>query len=137
MSHVGELASAYLDGETTEAESIQLVYHLDTCEMCQREMADLHAARSALRSLPVLELPAELIAEFDMDADVIPLRRRPVAWVGAAAAALFLFVGTATALAPDPVGVSLVDVSTQYEQIKLIDGGLSPVVGLVPTEAAE
>lgn len=137
MIHVGELASAYLDGETTETESVQLVRHLDTCLACQREMADLHAARSALRSLPVLEMPADLIAEFDLDAEVIPLRRRPVAWVGAAAAAFFIFVGTATALTPDPVGVSLVDVSNQYEQVKLVDGGLSPVVGLVPSEVSE
>ena len=137
MIHVGELASAYLDGETTPKEASRLVAHLADCDACQREMADLHAARSVLRSLPVLELPESIRVDLGLIHDVVPLRRRPVAWVGAAAAAVMIFVAVATAAAPDSVGLTLVEVSAQYEQQTLVGGGVSPVVGLVRAGGGE
>lgn len=131
MIHVGELASAYLDGETTPQEASRLVVHLADCGVCQREMADLHAARSVLRSLPVLELPESIRVDLGLIPDVVPIRRRLSTWVGAAAAAVMIFLAVATAAAPDSVGLSLVEVSAQYEQQTLVGGGVSPVVGLV------
>ncbi len=131
MNHVGELASAYLDGETTPEEAVRLVSHLADCEVCQREMEDLHAARSVLRSLPVLDLPGVIRIDLGLVPDVVPLRRRPLAWAGAAAAVVVIFVAAATAAAPDTVGMSLFEVSNQYEQQTLVDGGVTPMVGIV------
>ena len=125
MNHVGELASAYLDGETTPKEDSRLVAHLADCDACQREMADLHAARSVVRSLPVLELPESIRVDLGLSPDVVPFRSRPAAWVGTAAAAVMIFVAVATAAAPDSVGLTLVEVSAQYEQQALVDGGLA------------
>ncbi|MDH3193727.1 MAG: anti-sigma factor [Acidimicrobiia bacterium] len=137
MNHVGELASAYLDGETTPKEASRLVAHLADCDACQREMADLHAARSVVRSLPVLELPESIRVDLGLSPDVVPFRSRPAAWVGTAAAAVMIFVAVATAAAPDSVGLTLVEVSAQYEQQALVDGGVSPVVGLVRAGGGE
>ena len=131
MIHLGELASAYLDGETTEQEAAKLVAHLGSCQGCQREMEDLHAARSLLRSLPVLEMPESIRVDLGLVPNVVPLARRPLTWVGAAAAAVMIFIVAATATAPEPVGLSLREVSIQYEQQTLIDGGVLPVVGVV------
>ena len=137
MRHVGELASAYLDGETTLEESSRLIAHLEGCQACQREMDDLHSARSLLRSLPILEMPESLSIDLGLIQDVIPLRRRPVTWIGGAAAAVAVFVVTATALTPAPVGITLNDVSTGYERQVLVEGGLSPMVGLVTAGGGE
>ncbi len=137
MMHVGELASAYLDGETTQEESSRLVAHLEGCLACQREMDDLHAARSLLRSLPILEMPESLSIDLGLVRDVIPIHRRPSAWIGGAAAAVAVFVVTATALTPAPVGITLNDVSTRYERQVLVEGGLSPMVGLVTAGGGE
>ncbi len=131
MMHVGELASAYLDGETTPQEAARLVSHLADCQICQREMEDLHAARSVLRSLPVLDLPESIRVDLGLVPHVVPLRRRPLAWAGAAAAAVMIFVAAATAAAPDTVGITLFEVSNQYEQQTLVDGGVTPMVGIV------
>lgn len=137
MIHLGELGSAYLDGETTEAESAKLVAHLSICDACQNEMADLHRARTLVRSLPVLELPNDLLVEFGMVQDVLPLRRRPLVWVGAAAAAAAMFVATATAVTPATVGVTLDDVSNQYGKQQLVEQGLSPTIGIVRAEGGQ
>jgi len=135
--HVGELASAYLDGETTAEESARVVTHLERCEACRSEMADLHAARSALRALPILELPVTVMADLGLLPDVIPLRRRPVVWAAAAAAAVAIFVGGATLAAPTTVGIPLNDVSNQYEQQVRIDPGLTTPVGVLTERGAE
>lgn len=137
MIHLGELASAYLDGETTQQEAAKLVAHLGRCQLCQREMEDLHAGRSLLRSLPVLEMPESIRVELGLVPNVVPLVRRPLTWVGAAAAAIMIFVVAATATAPDTVGLSLREVSTQYEQQTLVEGGVIPVVGVVQVGGGE
>lgn len=138
IGHTGELASAYLDGETTAAESERLRAHLDGCEACRNEVADIHMARSALRALPTLEMPAELIADLGFMADVISLRRRPPVWIAAAAAALILFVTfAALATTPKAVGVPLMDVSKVYQQQSDLGSTLVPDVGSIRSEAAE
>ncbi len=129
--HVGELASAYLDGETTAEESAKVVAHVAECASCRDELADLHAARSALRGLPVLEMPVSVMVDMGLVPDVVPLRRRPIAWVAAAAASVAIFIGGATLAAPETVGIPLDDVSSQYEQQVRIDPGLTPPVGVV------
>lgn len=131
MSHLGELLSAYLDGETTAEETSRVVAHLASCDRCSGEMSDIHTARGALRSLPVLEVPSGIFEGLGLTDTVIPMRRRPLTWVAAAAAAILIFVATATLTAPDAIGVTLNDLSFYHEQQQQIDPGIAPSMGLL------
>ena len=131
MIHLGELASAYLDGEVTPAESERVRTHLDSCQVCAREMSDLHVARSALRALPTLEVPVAVFAELGLVDGVVPIRRRAVTWVAAAAAAAAIFVGTAVVAAPDPIGLPLDDVAQLHVQHDPLTPRLTPSGGVV------
>ena len=64
----------------------------------------MQTVRSAVRSLPLLELPAGLIPE--ADAGVVPLRRNKGFWVGAAAAAVALVIAIAAIVTIDAIGGS-------------------------------
>lgn len=92
MTHLGEGLSAYLDGEADEWEATHVAEHVASCEECRLEMEALVAARRAVRSLPMLDLPATLAVE--------PIgsgrRRRP--WRVVAAAAAVAVVASAVAL---------------------------------------
>lgn len=134
MGHVGELASAYLDGETTPEESERLRRHLAACDACRNEVADIHLARSALRAMPTLEMPVELLERLDLVPPVVPLRHRPPMWIAAAAAALIMFVTFAAAVTPDPVGVPLVEVSHEYQEQLSLGSAVVPNVGAVRAE---
>ena len=131
MIHLGELSSAYLDGEVTAEESARVRSHLDECEVCRREMADLHESRTALRGLPTLEVPVVVFAELGLVEDVVPLRRRAVTWVAAAAVAAVVFVGGAVALTPDPVGLPLDEVAQLHVSHDQVTPRLSPVGGFL------
>lgn len=134
IGHVGELASAYLDGETTREESERLRSHLAQCDECRDEVADIHMARSALRAMPILEMPLELLENLDLVPNVVPLRRRPPVWIAAAAAVLIMFVTFAAALTPDPVGINLVEVSKEYQDQSSLGSAVVPNVGAVRAE---
>ena len=54
---IGELLSAYLDGELRSGELDRVTEHLGDCEDCVLEFRQLKEARTALRLLPVLEMP--------------------------------------------------------------------------------
>jgi len=125
MTHLGELLSAYLDGEVTEDERKLVTSHIKDCGTCQSELADLHLARSALRSLPVLDLPTGLL---DGEAGVvIPLFRRPRAWMAAAAATVAIFVGVATFVAPEPtVPITFSEISLEHNNRSQLDPLLTP-----------
>ncbi|MBT8208030.1 MAG: zf-HC2 domain-containing protein [Acidimicrobiia bacterium] len=60
MTHLGELLSAYLDGELTADELDRVANHLADCERCIGEFRDLQSARVAVRLLPRMELPEKL-----------------------------------------------------------------------------
>lgn len=49
--------SAYLDGELREGELDQVVAHLSDCLSCIAEFHDLKEARTAVRMLPILQVP--------------------------------------------------------------------------------
>ena len=49
--------SAYIDGELPEREAGALETHLQACESCGRELAELRLASAALRELPDIEAP--------------------------------------------------------------------------------
>ena len=61
MTHPSELISAYLDGELNGSEQQKLLTHLSGCGRCSVELEELQEVRSAVRSLPVIELPDGLI----------------------------------------------------------------------------
>ena len=54
---IGELMSAYLDGELRDGELEQVVAHLTDCLDCIAEFHDLKEARTAVRMLPILQVP--------------------------------------------------------------------------------
>jgi anti-sigma factor RsiW len=54
---IGELMSAYLDGELRDGELGQVVSHLTDCLACIAEFHDLKEARTAVRMLPILQVP--------------------------------------------------------------------------------
>ena len=49
--------SAYIDGELAERDAGALETHLQACESCGRELAELRLASAALRELPDVEAP--------------------------------------------------------------------------------
>jgi anti-sigma factor RsiW len=54
---IGELMSAYLDGELRDGELDRVVTHLADCLDCIAEFHDLKEARTAVRMLPILQVP--------------------------------------------------------------------------------
>ena len=92
--HLGDLLSAFLDGELHDAERSAAASHLDACTYCSNELAAVAEARARVRSLPPVEPP------FGFYQRLLGLRRRRRAVVAVAAAA---FAGTAlVSLRPPP-----------------------------------
>lgn len=54
---IGELLSAYLDGELRDGELDLVVTHLNECLECIAEFHDLKEARAAVRMMPMLQVP--------------------------------------------------------------------------------
>jgi hypothetical protein len=86
---------AYLEGELDDRRRGQVASHLETCEICADDLRAAETGRAALRSAPMLELPAErleaLLTRLPARASTSPglLRRAlPVAAALAAVAAL-------------------------------------------------
>ena len=128
MTHPSELLSALLDGELTAQERIQVAEHLAACPECGDELNDLHFARTAVRSLPLLDLPSGLGPAGETLAEVLPLNRRPPVWIAAAAAAILaLFIGVATILAPPTtLEVRLDQLSDQYGARTSLEPAITP-----------
>lgn len=128
MTHPSELLSALLDGELTDHEEVRIAEHLETCSVCREELDDLNAARTALRSLPVVEMPPGLGQSGENLAEVLPLTRRPPVWIAAAAAAILaLFVGVATILAPPTtLELRLDQLSDQYGARTSMEPAITP-----------
>jgi|GEM_PF-1024637 len=55
-----ERLSAYLDGDLSPEEMKEVAGHLSGCESCQAVLTELRQVRDALRSLPEVEVPADL-----------------------------------------------------------------------------
>lgn len=99
MTHLGELLSAYLDGELAGDEHNRVTTHLAVCTGCQEDLAGLHQARAAVRGLPILEAPGWVGPTAVAEAP----SRHPVAWVAAVAAAVLVAtIGIATWVSPTP-----------------------------------
>ncbi|MEV5411640.1 anti-sigma factor [Thermopolyspora sp. NPDC052614] len=60
MSHLGELASALVDGELGHRERERALAHLTFCADCRREVEATRAIKARLRSLDSPAVPADL-----------------------------------------------------------------------------
>jgi anti-sigma factor RsiW len=130
MNHAGELISAYLDGELARPEIDRLQAHLAICGKCTAELQEIQTVRSAVRSLPLLELSSGLIPE--ADAEVVPLRRNKGFWVGAAAAAVALVIAIAAIVTPAPPSVALEELNSRYGARASLDPAFGPAKVVVP-----
>lgn len=128
MTHPKELLSAYLDGETTPAESRRVRSHMAGCVHCRRHLYELNEMRAAVRSLPSLELPAGLVPGEPVAGR---RRRRRSVWLGAAAAVAAAVIAAATLVtAPRPIEVS--DISRQFGARASLDAGSASMKLVVP-----
>jgi anti-sigma factor RsiW len=128
MTHPGDLLSAWLDGETTPDEAFAVETHLAGCAACRTELDDLHRARSAVRSLPWLELPDDVVGRV-----IVPLRRRRRVIITAAAAAMAGILGIASLLGADrPVPLTVSDLTGRYAARSAADPAVVAVKLVVP-----
>lgn len=130
MTHPSELISAYLDGELVGDETSELFGHLATCGRCSADLEEMQAVRSAVRSLPVLELPVGLVPE--ADSVVVPIHRNRGVWVGAAAAVVALVIAIASIVTPPAPSVSADDLSSRFGARASLDPAFSPGKVVVP-----
>ncbi|HEY7281528.1 MAG TPA: zf-HC2 domain-containing protein [Actinomycetota bacterium] len=109
-AHPDEALAGFVDGTLTAAERADVQAHLDGCERCRAQVAQATAAADALRSLPELDAPWGLgraaveEARKQSGRSAHPERRRRVAWVAGAAAAVVLVAGLSVAVLRNPGG---------------------------------
>lgn len=129
--HYPEELSAYLDGALSQDEHTLVSNHLAGCTECRNELHELDAARTAVRSLPVLEPPEFL--DLRRASPVPVLRRRRfaglAAGVAAAAVAAFVFAGGASTPRPD---VDLDMLADQHTARVSVEPGFSIVPAMLP-----
>lgn len=130
MSHPSELISAFLDGELHGSELGRLAEHLSGCGRCSAEMEDMQRVRTAVRSLPVLELPRGLVPE--ADPVVVPLRRNRGVWAGVAAAVIAVVIAVATLVTPPVGSVSIEDLQSWVGARSSLDPAFGPAKIVVP-----
>lgn len=124
MTHLGELLSAHLDGAATAEERSRIEAHLASCGRCTQDLADITAAREAVRALPVLEPPVA----------IRPNRRfvRPsLAWAASGVAAAVLALGLAIAPGDEGPTIDLDTLRDQHTARVVVDPGISTVRGPV------
>ena len=135
MNHPLESISAYLDGELNDRERSDLMRHLAGCGRCTAEMEDIQRVRSAIRSLPVLELPDGLVPE--ADAVVVPLRSHKGLWAGVAAAVVAIVVTVAALVTPPADAYTVDDLNSRYGARSSLDPAFGPAKVVVPIEGME
>jgi anti-sigma factor RsiW len=118
-----DVLSAYLDGECTDAERAWVEEQLATSEDTRAVLAEVAAARDAVRALPLRDAPVEfwaglLAADAEATLPAVPTavapadlaearrRRRPGRWLAAAAGAAAAAVIAAVILVPQPQTVT-------------------------------
>ena len=99
-----DMLSAYLDGEVTDSQRAAIVSRLEASPEWRAELAEVRAARDALRGLPVRDAPAGMweavhahvgaVDDATDDGNVVPIAsassraRRRWGWIAASAAAV-------------------------------------------------
>jgi anti-sigma factor RsiW len=134
VSHPSELISAYLDGELHDRELSQLMDHLAGCGRCSADLEQLQRVRTAVRSLPVLELPRGVVPE--ADPVVVPLRRNRGMWVGVAAAVVAAVIAIAALVTPSPGTVSVDDLNSRFGARASLDPAFGPAKVVAPTQVS-
>jgi len=124
LIHPTEQISAYLDGELHGQELTRLMDHLSRCGRCSADLEQMQFVRSAVRSLPVLELPEALIPE--AEPVVVPLRRHKGMWAGVAAAAVVAAVALAAIVTPPPDEISLQQLNSMVGARSTLDPVFGP-----------
>lgn len=124
MIHPSEQIGAYLDGELHDAELSHLMDHLSRCGKCSVELEQMQFVRSAVRSLPVLELPEGL--DVQADPAVVPLRRHKGMWAGVAAAVIVAVIALAAIVTPPPDEVSLQQLNSLVGARSTLDPAFGP-----------
>lgn len=135
MNHPSEKISAYLDGELHGSELTRLHDHLVHCGRCSAELAKIQEVRSAVRSLPIVELPSGLVPE--SEAEVVPLRRHKGMWTGVAAAVLAAVVAVAALVTPDPGSISIDQLTSQFGARESLHPAHGPMKVVVPPVGGE
>ena len=120
--HLGDSLSAFLDGELDSRARSEAESHLAACPPCRTEFEAVSESSRLLRSLPVVEPPASVLAP----SNVRRLRpRRARALVGAAAAAA-LIVGVGFGVSADrAVPLQLDEVVEQHVARASVDPGFN------------
>lgn len=73
-----ERLSAYLDGDLSPEEAEEVSTHLRDCEVCQTVLSELRQVRDELRSLPEVDIPANLHSAImqNLEPHLKPKKRR-------------------------------------------------------------
>jgi anti-sigma factor RsiW len=124
------MISAYLDGELTRVEASELFTHMGSCGKCVAEMEGMQKVRTAIRSLPLIELPPGLLG--DAEPVVVPLRRNRGFLVGAAAAGVAVVIAVASLLTPEPSALSVDDLNSRFGARVSLDPAFGPAKVVVP-----
>ena len=130
MSHPSVLISAYLDGELSRDEVGRLLDHLAGCGRCAAELEATQVVRTAVRSLPMMELPVGIVSE--ADPVVVPLRRNRGFLVGAAAATAAVVIAVAAFLTPAATPVTVSDLNSRFGARVSLDPAFGPAKVVVP-----
>jgi hypothetical protein len=64
--HVGDLLPGYLDSSLPVADLAAVRAHLDTCDACRADYADLQATRTMLQQVPVILTPRSFVITEEM-----------------------------------------------------------------------
>lgn len=132
-THPGEQLSAYLDGQLDTTEHEIVVGHIGFCTDCRLELHELDAARTAIRSLPGLDVPEFLEVHRERIERERWTRRRVVtagAGIAAAAAVIVATLGPVT----DPGGdLDINPLFDQHQARVSVDSGISFVPAFAPT----
>lgn len=133
MSHLDEALSAYLDGETDPGETRRVSAHLGECLRCRRRLDGLQEARAAVRSLPLLHMPPDLMPVTDSHRSS---PRRPL-WMGAAAAVVAVVVAVAALGRSEPEPIDLSDLSRQIGARAALESGAGSIKVVMPEAVTE
>lgn len=133
--HPSELISAYLDGELHGKELDEFTRHVASCGRCAAEMEDIQGVRTAVRSLPVLELPVGVVPE--ADPVVVPLRRNRGFITGVAAAVVIAVIAVAALITPPPSSVSVEELNSRFGARASLDPAFGPAKVVLPQVSGE
>jgi anti-sigma factor RsiW len=130
MNHPHDLLSAYLDGELAPVDRVGVTGHLADCADCRGELDGLAGTRSAVRGLPVLQLPDGVIPAPE-PIRLARRRGRVVAWAASAAAVGVVTVGVLAGGSSPAPAFDLDALVERHTARVVVDPGISTVRGPV------